>query len=125
MHPIEMLFDAKFDDMVNLHFEEESDMSPAAFSAGIDLVELASRMSQRRKEIVESLIRSSPSRKVLATARHPGADDRGMSVEIPRVDGTYTYCNAAGRPIDATTRNASHPRRRTQRNTMCRKSFHC
>lgn len=98
MHPMEMLYDAKIivlGDIVNHHFEEEeSDMFPAAFSAGIDLVELASRMSQRRKEIIEALVRSRSSLKVLAATRHRGADDLGATVEVPRVGGKHTALNA-------------------------------
>ncbi len=89
MHPTEPLYDAKIivlGEIVNHHFEEEeSDTFPAALSAGVDLVELATRMSQRRKEIVEALVRGRSNGKVLAAARHRGSDDLSVTVEVPRI----------------------------------------
>ena len=89
MHPMEPLYDAKvivLGEIVNHHFEEEeSDMFPAAISAGIDLVELAIRMSQRRKGIVDALVRGRANGKVLAAALHRASEELGITVEVPRV----------------------------------------
>jgi hypothetical protein len=93
MHPLEPLYDARvivLGEIVNHHIEEEeSDMFPAALSAGLDLEELATQMTRRRKEIVEALVRERSSgrfsRNVRGATLRRASDEVCATVEVPRI----------------------------------------